>query len=777
MRLRFALLALVACLTGCPRSEPAGAPTPLATARASDAAIAIAPVPRPLPMAAGFASLPDRGELLAYPREQAAIRSGAYTWHRAELSEAHALRAIFGGGLHLRTPAGQALVFDHVRHLEHPSGDWTWVGRLRGGSESEQAILTFGAKATFGTFAQPDAAPLRLTTRRGLAWLVETDAAALAQQELAAPASRGPDYLVPPKRGDSGWPAAESAPQGSDVPVLLAAGMPTLDLVIGYTAGFATHLGGPSQTLTRLHYLVEVNNQAYLNSQVQARVRLVHALQVAYPDATDNETALRELTGHSGSGSVPVAAALQPVRQARDAYGADVVSLVRKYNNPENDGCGVAWLIGGGQERYAASDSPFAYSVVSDGTDAGNDGNNYFCRDETLAHELGHNLGSQHDRATATDGTDVDYGAFAYSFGYKTGVGEGNFFTIMAYGESGQARYRVFSNPRITFCGGRACGVADQADNVRSLAQTIPTATMFRATVVPLAGGARRDVDGDGRSDLVWHHPNGNLASWRMNGASVVGEAVQFAGGGFVPLATGDFDGDGRADVLWNRAQGDMQVWLGNGVGYSGQFLRMYPVGWDLVGAADADGDGRSDLLWHNRATGNLAYWIMDGASVTREAVQRAEGGFVPTALGDFNGDGRADVLWNRPQGDLQVWLGNGVTFAGQFLRPYPWGWNLVGAGDIDGDGRADLVWHQPASSRLAFWLMAGAAVRGDGMQAGTADFTPVALGDFNGDSRLDIVWNRPQADLQVWLGTGTSFSGQFLRLAPPGWTMVAGLR
>ncbi len=772
MKSHLALLVLTLALAGCPRTDPADARQQAAGAAAPAVATIAGDVDAPpsRPARAGFASLPDRGELLAFPARQP-VRRGAYAWHAAELSEAHALQAI-SGVLHARAPSGEPLAYDYLRHVEHPSGDWTWVGRLRGGTEADQAILTFGARAGFGSLARADAPPLKLVTRGGALWIVEADAAALAQEALAAGTRPRPDYRVPPKPDARGGLPEPGFAEPSDVAPRLVGGAVTIDVVLGYTTGFAASLGGASQAVTRLNYLVEVNNQTYINSQVQARMRLVHALQVSYPDATDNEAALNDLTGHTGSAPAPVAPGLQPLRAARDAYGADLVSLVRKYSRLENDGCGIAWLIGGGQSGYATSDSPFGYSVVSDGEESSG-GSTYFCRDETLAHEMGHNLGSQHDRATATENGEVSYGVFPWSFGYKTAT----FNTVMAYGDPGQVRYRVFSNPRTGFCGGRPCGVDGQADNARSLEQTLPTAATFRATVVPSPGAARRDVDGDGRSDLLWHHPNGNLAAWMINGTSVVRDLVQFAGGGFVPIASGDFNGDGRTDVVWNRPQGDMQVWLGNGASFTGRFLRTYPAGWTLAGAADVDGDGRSDLVWHNPASGNLAYWIMDGATVVREAVQYAGGGFQPVALGDFNGDGRADILWNRPQGDLQVWIGNGMSFTGQFLRGYPYGWTLVGAGDVGGDGRADLLWHQAGSGRLAWWTMSGALVTGDGMQGGTGGFVPVALGDFNGDGRVDIVWNRPQADLQVWLGNGTGFAGQFLRIAPAGWSMVAGLR
>ena len=71
-------------------------------------------------------------------------------------------------------------------------------------------------------------------------------------------------------------------------------------------------------------------------------------------------------------------------------------------------------------------------------------------------------------RAAATENGTLKYGLYDFSFGYKTGAGAGNFYTVMAYGDTGQTSYRIFSNPRSTFCTA-PCGVENNADNARSL--------------------------------------------------------------------------------------------------------------------------------------------------------------------------------------------------------------------------------------------------------------------------------------------------------------------
>lgn len=776
---RRAIFATALVLIGCTRNQTP-ADDGQGIAASATTVLTTVPVAARVQRGASFARLPDRGELMAFPTGTSR-QSGAYTWRRAEFSEEHALRAIAGGQMRVVTPSGETLDIRYERHIEHPSGDWTWIGHLAG-DPGAQTIVTFGAKAVYGSIAQANKRPLRLTSRGGVGWLVETDPAKLAGMVSEAINPTKPDHLAVPsailasKRG-AAQRQSLSAP-GSGLAATAAASA-TVDVLIGYTQGYVTAQGSTSAALTRLNYLVDTTNAAYANSQVDMRVRLVHSMQVNYGDSSSNGDALEELTGYntdSQSKTTPNAA-FNALRAAREQHGADLVALVRPFRDPEQEGCGIAWLIGGGKSGVSTGDGQdyFGYSVVSDGSD-----DDSYCRDESFAHELGHNLGSAHDRDTAQgddgklDNPD-DYGAFTYSFGYKTAASGGNFYTIMAYGDQGQTSYRVFSNPRITFCGGRACGATTYEDNARSLGQVMPVVSQFRAASTPSESQqTRNDVDGDARSDLLWVNPSSSqFAYWIMNGASTVRTKTFSVSSGYRIAATGDLNGDGEVDLLWTSSARDLYLWTGNGNSFTSTRLTSYSSGWNLEGAGDVNGDGKADLIWSNPGARLFAYWIMDGSAIVRTKTSGVTANYTIGAIGDFNSDGLVDLVWTSSARDLYLFTGNGSGFTSNFIGNYDSGWKIAGAGDIDADGKSDLLWSNAAADRFGYWIMNGATINRIETFAISDGYSIASSGDLNGDGRIDLLWTSAARDLYLWTGNGNSFAGTRLSSYGSGWSMV----
>jgi hypothetical protein len=460
-----------------------------------------------------FAAMPDRGALLAFERLQQPVRRKAHTYHAVQLSEAHALKAARPGGIiELPTPSGQMLRVAYQRHEESLDGNWTWIGTTLDGME---AVITFGEKAVFGRIAQPNTEALRLTMSGGRAWLVETDPSKLLDGNLLGDED-DTGMLLPPKTVQATL-AGKRAKAATTAAGDKASAAETVDVVVGYTNGLVTKYGGVSQATSRLTYLAALSNLAYQNSQITGRVRLVHTLQVNYTDTNSNELALQALTGQTCNPTCSpstVPAELVPLRTARDQYGGDLVSLVRPFQAPQHQGCGIAWLLGGGGFTIDNTDAPFGYSIVSDGNDDDEtDGRNYFCREETFAHELGHNMGQQHN----TEDSGGDSGTHSYSYGYREASSTG-FYTIMAYRLSNSSQFAIshFGNPSVNYSG-RPTGTA-AADNARSLNISMPLVAQFRAIVVPIASTIPNDWNGDGRSDLLWRFPTSGAVAGRPGG-------------------------------------------------------------------------------------------------------------------------------------------------------------------------------------------------------------------------------------------------------------------
>ncbi len=730
-----------------------------------------------------FANFPDRGELIAYPGK-VVRQDGAYTWHRTQLSEAHALHAIADGHLRLTAPSGEVLDFQYDRHIEHPSGDWTWVGHIAGHPD-QQAILAFGEHAAFGSIAQPGTLPLRLTVRYGVSWLVETDPRMVAGIVNGATRPQRPDFLVPPKAtapSASAHTAAASAASMASAPGMASASTSTattVDLVVGYTPAFASDNGGTSGAVTHLNYLVDVTNVAYTNSQINAKVRLVATVPVNYPDATSNDTTLAELTGYDSTSNTQTTpnAAFNGLRAAREQYGADLVSMVRSFREPENTGCGVAWLIGGGQSGISSTDSYFGYSVVSDGTDGGTDGKTYYCLDETLAHELGHNMGAAHDVATSKGSNGIldanEYGAYPYSFGYKSTAG--NFYTVMAYGDTGQQIERIFSDPRSTFCGGVPCGITDQADNARTLVQTIPTVATFRATAVITPTAAPRlvlkdlDTNGNGTSDLLLRtHAGAKFVIWYMAGTTRAAYSVTSLANAYSLVATGDFNGDHRTDLVWTSAARDIVISMSAGTGYSNVLTPYtYDAATQIVGAADINGNGKADILLRGAAAGKLYVWYMDGTTRVAYSSHAFAPAYQFVGSGDLNKDGKQDLVWTTGQRDVLLSISTGTAFSTALNGlTYTADYDLVAVSDVNGNGTADLVLRSARLGKVVVWFMDGTARVSYSIKAMAGSYHLVGKGDFNGDHRGDLLWSDGAGGIVMSQSTGTNFTDSVLPYA-----------
>lgn len=236
----------------------------------------------------------------------------------------------------------------------------------------------------------------------------------------------------------------------------------TIDLMVLYTTTNQT----AAYAKQRIQYLVDVSNQAYKDSGINLKLRLVHTRATSYVENNANAQALSDLA--SDKGAFAGTAAL------RNQYGADLVALFRPLYAQTAGSCGTAYV---GFANGSGANAGIGFGTIGDGysKDALS---NYYCGANTFTHEIGHNLGNVHDREYSNVA-----GKFAYS--YAWGINN-KFGTIMSYyGPS----VMLFSTPNLaTQCAGGPCGFAEgdpkASDQVKTINYTTPFIANYRTSTV-----------------------------------------------------------------------------------------------------------------------------------------------------------------------------------------------------------------------------------------------------------------------------------------------------
>jgi len=236
----------------------------------------------------------------------------------------------------------------------------------------------------------------------------------------------------------------------------------TIDLMVLYTTTNQT----AAYAKQRIQYLVDVSNQAYKDSGINLKLRLVHTRATSYVENNANAQALSDLA--SDKGAFAGTAAL------RNQYGADLVALFRPLYAQTAGSCGTAYV---GFANGSGANAGIGFGTIGDGysKDALS---NYYCGANTFTHEIGHNLGNVHDREYSNVA-----GKFAYS--YAWGINN-KFGTIMSYyGPS----VMLFSTPNLaTQCAGGPCGFAEgnpkASDQVKTVNYTSPFIANYRNSTV-----------------------------------------------------------------------------------------------------------------------------------------------------------------------------------------------------------------------------------------------------------------------------------------------------
>ena len=378
------------------------------------------------------------------------------------------------------------------------SGGMAWVGRLEGEPHSDvvlvvhEGVLAGSVTAAGGTFS------------------IRSDGTGYIVEEI--------DHSLFPELHDCALEVPRELLQADLDPAVALDDGSFVDVLVAYTPAARAAEGGTTQMEARINLAITETNQAYASSGVVQRLRLAGTTEVSYTEA-DISSDLSRLKGTTDG-------YLDSLHALRDGASADLVSLIGQ----NYAACGVAYVMSGNTPGFA----PWAFSVVDRTCMTG-----YY----SFGHELGHNMGLNHDRAQYGAGGSGS-GAYSYSYGYQD-PGEA-FRTIMAYNcTGGCTRVKYFSNPDVQY-GGLAMGVdenaADAAHNALSLNNTRVTVANWRSGGAPAGPDLTVLTPNGGES---WAAGSSQTLSWSSSNATGTDLKIHLSDGinsyslGTVPLSWG----------------------------------------------------------------------------------------------------------------------------------------------------------------------------------------------------------------------------------------------
>ncbi len=347
----------------------------------------------------------------------------------------------------LELPVAEAKAYQAVKSEAEVRGvdDVTWRGMISEKGFEGDVILTFRKGHVAGLIYTPDAV-YEIVPRGAQQILVELD-----------------QSLFPECGGaiEPGEATKQELPEGEVLATFSDSG-DRIDVLVVYTTATKNLLGGDAQAQTLSQNAIDATNTAYINSRVRQRVRMIDAKEWVYTETTSASTDLSNLRNDA------------TIQGLRNSANADLVAMIGEIAGA----CGVGYLMG----SNPAGNPNAGYTVTARSCAVGN---------LSFAHELGHNMGSQHNPENGSGAT--------YPFGYGHYV-NGVFRTVMSYSNpcaSGCTRRAYFSSPSILYQG-FPTGIDNTRDNVRAI-------------------NATADV----------------IANYRYSGSSIT--LVNYANGGFLP--------------------------------------------------------------------------------------------------------------------------------------------------------------------------------------------------------------------------------------------------
>ena len=356
--------------------------------------------------------------------------------------------------LELETPDGRVLAAERSVFEDRGDGNVMWSGRFPA-ADYDSVVLTVQDGHLQGMFGEPGRAAYWI--RSGLDGV----------GRLTQPVGGGPAEICPGGLGpeEGAVPAAVAAPN-TDRParVQSASNHDRLDVLAVYTVRAAEvwESFGYGTPRASVQAAMDFLNLVLRNNAMPITAHLVHVAEA--PAALDGP---RSLTGRLLQ--------LREVAELRAEYQADLYHLFTG-EAPQTLGyCGIARLLRRVDERDETFADAYGVTAATCSFPAQEGAYPYF--GQVFAHEVGHNLGANHDPANTNTSRDVAVRPWAFGH-YDINVAP-TVETIMSY-RSYVPRQWVpfFSSVRIQ-PNGWTIGKADERENERALYDTVPLAVQY----------------------------------------------------------------------------------------------------------------------------------------------------------------------------------------------------------------------------------------------------------------------------------------------------------
>jgi len=357
--------------------------------------------------------------------------------------------------LEVPAPDGRLLVAELSLFEDRGDGDAMWAGRVVG-SDYESVVFTIVSDHLAGHFGVPGGAKYRISARPdGRGRIENMSTMARKPKEEYCPGGTSPDRPLPVA-------TVEAQRSGDPERVVRASNHNVIDIMILYSeAAGERYILRDGAIEPTINNSIDYLNTVFRNGQLDVVARLAHLQQ-----------APASLSIEGGGGTVLNRLRLnQEIRDLRIEYNADLVHL---FTTAEvRNVCGIAYLLQKGQTWRSFWPLGYGLTVMQG------------CGDETFAHEIGHNLGANHDPPNAgSNWEDADrrnnVSVQPYAFGHTWFTGQHPNIpdrdTIMSYGSGRPEPW--FSTVRVQpMIEGRGAvfGIANERENERALRGTVGT--------------------------------------------------------------------------------------------------------------------------------------------------------------------------------------------------------------------------------------------------------------------------------------------------------------